>query len=82
MCAGWGWGGVIYRAGGIVLVCNRLVSAAKVLCLSIFPVFSRLAVAAATPAMLERSGIGSAGPVRSGVEGFLGGQKKTGSVPH
>lgn len=57
-----------------MLVCYRLVSAPKVFCLSTFPVFSRLAVAAATPtSLVESSGIRSAGPVRSGVEGFGGG---------
>lgn len=38
----------------------------KVLCLSTFPVFSHRVVAAATPATLESSGDGSAGPVGSG----------------
>lgn len=56
-------------------LCYRLVSAAKVPCLSTFPVFSRLAVAAATPTSLKSSGVGSAGPVRSGVEGFGGAEK-------
>lgn len=54
----------------------------KVLCLSTFPVFSHRSVAAATPATLESSGDGSAGPVGSGGVGGWGGCRKRPALCH